>query len=119
VEGYRASYLQRRIPASFAVRFHPHGQPGRWLRGAGVDLSAGGLRFVCTAPAQPRVKLKYELKLTLTFPRRKRETLRVEAEVRWYKETGGGITVGLRVADPSHQQALARVVARLQASLGE
>ena len=79
----------------------------------GLDLSPGGLRFLCTAPAPLRVRLRYELKLTLALSRGKRETLRIEAEVRWYKETDNRIMVGLRVANPAHQQALARVAARL------
>ena len=82
-------------------------------------MSSGGLCFCSTAPAQPYIGQGYALRLTVRTSCGHQETIRIKAEVRWYAKGDSGITIGLRVADSSHQQLLARAVARLYSSHGD
>jgi hypothetical protein len=104
--------LAHRISTFFVVRFRPFGDSKAWWLGRGMNLSSGGLCFCSTAPAQPRVGQCYELRLTVVTTCEHHKTILIKAEVRWYAQNGSELTVGLKVADPFHQQALASALAR-------
>jgi hypothetical protein len=104
--------VAHRISTSFVVRFRPFGESGAWWPGRGMNLSSGGLCFYSTAPAQPCIGQRYEIRLTVSTPCEHHKTILIEAEVRWYAKNGSEITVGLKVRDPFYQQALASALAR-------
>jgi hypothetical protein len=108
-----------RITTSFVVRFRPFGESRTWWLGRGINISRGGLCFCSTAPAQPCIGQCYELCLTVSTSCGHQETIRIKVKVRWYAKGDSGITIGLRVADSSHQQILARAVARLYSFQGD
>jgi hypothetical protein len=103
--------LTHRISTSFVVRFRPFGESKTWWLGKGMNLSSGGLCFCSAAPAQPHIGQCYEIRLTVNTPGGHHKTILIKAEVRWYAKNGSEITVGLKVADPFHQQALASALA--------
>jgi hypothetical protein len=103
--------LTHRISTFFVVRFRPFGESGAWLLGTGMNLSSGGLCFCFTAPARHCIGQRYEIRLTVNTPCGHHKTILIEAEVRWYAKNGSEIRVGLKVADPFHQRALASTLA--------
>ena len=104
--------LPHRISTFFVVWFRPFGESGAWWLGRGMNISSGGLCFRSTASARPCIGQRYEIRLTVSTPCGHHKTILIEAEVRWYAQNGSEITVGLKVADPFHQQALASTLAR-------
>src|SRR5262245_19522281 len=103
-----------RFQAPFSAQFRIQGRGHSWKTGVGVNISAGGLCIFFPAPSVPSVALEDETELALVFPEEECGPLDLEAQVRWYKETREGITVGLRVANPDQQQALTGVLFRLR-----
>jgi PilZ domain len=114
MEHHRNFGSPRRVHAPFSVQFRVQGRAHSWKTGVGVNISTGGLCIFFPAPSVPSVALGDEAELTLMFPEEECGPLGLEAQVRWYKETREGITVGLRVTNPDQQQALAVVLFRLR-----
>jgi PilZ domain len=114
MEHRRNSGSTRRVQTPFSVQFRIQGKSHSWKTGVGVNISTGGLCIFFPAPSVPSIALEDEAELALVFPEEECGPLDLEAQVRWYKETREGITVGLRVTNPDQQRALAVIFFRLR-----
>jgi hypothetical protein len=104
----------RRVQTPFSVQFRLQRGPRSWKTGVGVNISVGGLCIFFPASSVPSIALEDEAELALVFPEEECGPLDLEAQVRWYKETREGITIGLRVTNPDQQQTLIGVLFRLR-----
>jgi hypothetical protein len=114
MEHQRNSGSIRRVQTPFSVQFRIQGRANPWKTGVGVNISTGGLCIFFPAPSVPSIALEDEAELTLVFPEEECGPLELEAQVRWYKETREGLTIGLRVTNPEQQQTLTGILSRLR-----
>ncbi|HEX9454958.1 MAG TPA: PilZ domain-containing protein [Candidatus Binatia bacterium] len=114
----RAKPAQReslRIPASFTVRFRAHGLSRHWIRGEGINVSAGGFCFSSKFAAELKVGRLYEIELNPgdTGPPRGLAFVFI-AELRWLLRTMEGTVAGLQLSVGPQQRDLARFTSYME-----